>query len=289
MTQYQVQKPVLFIVYNRPDLTAQVFEKIAQARPTRLFLAADGPKPLVPSDEVACAACREIVSRVDWPCQVEINFAEANLGLQRRVSSALDWVFTRVDDAIILEDDCLPSPSFFRFCDELLERYAPDERIMAVSGNNFQAGTQRGRHDYYFSRYNHLWGWATWRRAWALFDYHLQHWPEVRDSGQLAAMLEDPREFSSWTEIFNRSHQGLVNSWGYRWTYSCWVNSGLSILPQVNLVSNIGFGEHATHTKDPSSHLAGLPAGKLGFPLRHPPCVLRHVEADAYTFQTIFS
>jgi hypothetical protein len=165
MIQWHVNTPIAFFIFNRPDTTARVFEAIRQAQPSKLLVVADGPRSTRPGEAEKCAATRAIIDQVDWECEVLTNYSDVNLGCRHRVSSGLDWVFEQVEEAIILEDDCLPHPTFFRFCEELLEWYRHDHRIVAISGDNFQNGHQSGEFSYYFSRYVHIWGWATWRRG----------------------------------------------------------------------------------------------------------------------------
>ena len=186
-----LRAPVVFIVFNRLDHAAKTFAAIRAQRPRRLFIVADGPRAEHPSDVERCAAVRAVVDQVDWPCDVRRNYAEINLGLKRRVSSGLEWVFDQVDRAIILEDDCLPHSDFFFFCDELLQRYADDHRVWVITGNNFQNGRKRGDAAYYFSKYSHCWGWATWRRAWKHYDGHIPFWPEWQLSKRWATMNPD--------------------------------------------------------------------------------------------------
>jgi len=193
-----------------------------------------------------------------------------------------------VPEAIILEDDCLPHPSFFRFCEEMLGRYRHDTRVMAISGDNFQFGQKRGAYSYYFSRYNHVWGWASWRRAWQHYDVNMRAWPAIREGGWLAGVLDDARQHDYWTNIFERVHGGLIDTWDYQWTFACWIQNGLTVLPQTNLISNIGFGVDATHTQS-ASVFAELPVHEMGFPLEHPPYMLRDAAADAFTNKNNFS
>lgn len=287
MSDFQLTTPVAFIIFNRPDTTARVFEAIRQAEPPLLLVVADGPRPDHPGDVEKCAAARSVVDQVDWACEVLTNFAETNMGCKHRVSSGLDWVFDTVEEAIVLEDDCLPHPTFFRFCDELLEKYQDDERIMAVSGDNFQFGRRRTEYSYYFSRYNHCWGWATWRRAWRYYDRDMQLWPEIRDAGWLEDVLSDPSSVRYWTRIFQSVYEGHIDTWAYQWTFACWVQSGLTILPNVNLVSNIGFGADASHTKG-DSRFANMAVRPMSFPLRHPAFVLRDAQADEFTERNHF-
>ncbi len=284
-----METPVIFLIFNRPDTTARVFAEIAKARPRRLLVVADGPRPHRPDDVEKCAAARAVIERVDWPCEVMTNFADTNMGLKDRVASGLTWGFEQVEEAIVLEDDCVPHPTFFRFCEELLNRYCDDERIMAITGNNFQFGRRRTPYSYYFSRYNHCWGWASWRRAWQHYDHGMCLWPEIRDGDWLYDILQDRSAIRYWRRIFQRTYDNEINSWAYRWTFACWVQSGLTITPDINLVSNIGFRADAAHTVDRWNPRANLPATPMEFPLRHPPFVVRHVEADRYIQKTAFS
>jgi hypothetical protein len=278
---------VLFLVFNRPDLTRQVFARIRQARPAQLFIAADGPRFDRPGEETLCRQTRAVVEEIDWDCEIHTLFREQNLGCKHAVSSAITWFFGYVKEGIILEDDCLPDPTFFPFCAELLERYRSDGSIMAISGDNFQQGRRRTPCSYYFSQYNHIWGWATWRRAWKYYDGDMEHWPSLRDTSWLQDILGDERVARYWHCIFDRAYAGEINSWDYPWTYSCWAQNGLTILPEVNLVSNIGFDERATHTRAASPDVADLPTLAMEFPLCHPPLVVRHWEADLFTFEAV--
>ncbi len=282
----QLDVPVVLFLFRRPALTARVFAAIAQARPRRLFLVADGPRPDHPAEAAACAAARAVVQRVDWPCTVTHDYAETNLGLPARFETALAAVFAAVDQAIILEDDCLPSASFFRFCAELLARYADDPRVMAISGDRFTPSGVAA--SYAFSRYPHCFGWATWRRAWQFYDAAMLDWPRLRATPWLNAMFRDRRAARHWRGTFDAVYARQIDSWAYRWTYSCWRHGGLTALPAVNLVQNIGFGDDSTHTHNPDSPIANLPAGELAFPLRHPPAVVPDERSDARTQRLLF-
>ncbi len=282
------QTPIAYIVFNRPQHTAQTFAVLREQCPSQLFIIADGPRPGHPTDAERCAAVRAIVEQIDWPCEVHRNYAESNLGLKRRVSSGLDWVFGQVERAIVLEDDCVAHPDFFSFCDALLERYAEDERVAVVTGNNFQNGHRRGEASYYFSKYNHCWGWATWGRAWRHYQGDLPFWPEWRASEAWVRQTPDKVERAYWQRIFDCARAGQIDSWAYPWTACVWYHGGLTVTPNVNLVSNIGFGEDATHTTSATSALAGLPAHPLGDELRHPAQVERDQAADRYAFDHTF-
>jgi len=275
-----ITTPVALLIFNRPDTTARVFGAIRNARPPILLVVADGPRAGNPDDARMCAAARALIENIDWPCRVLKNFSDVNLGCRQRVSSGLDWVFSMVEEAIILEDDCLPHPTFFHYCDELLARYRDDTRIMHISGNNFRINRSHNPYSYYFSRYNHIWGWASWRRAWKFYDVTMKLWPEIRNDKRLFDVFSDRASTRFWSSMFDRAYRGEINTWDFQWTFACWVQSGSSILPAKTLVSNIGFDSGATHTKSSSGRLATLDLEEMPFPLAHPQYVIRDAQAD---------
>jgi hypothetical protein len=271
----QLETPVAMIVFRRPDVTRRVFATVAAARPKQLFLIADGPRADRPEEAARCEEVREIVTAVDWPCQVETNFAERNMGLRLRVVSGLNWVFSQVEDAIILEDDCLPDPSFFPFCSELLERHRDHQQIGLIGGFNPLEENFSLSFSYYYSLPISLsiWGWATWRRAWREYDDGMQSWPAVKEAGLLNLLFPDKKVVAYWSRVFEGAYGGAgPSSWAYHWIYTCWMRNWLSIVPRRNLVRNIGFGPEATHTKGADLGYA-LPAGAISFPLQHPPAI----------------
>ncbi len=279
---------VLFIIFNRPDTTKQVFDAIRQAGPLKLFIAADGPRKDRPGEAEKCADARDIATAVDWECAVETLFQNDNLGCKIAVSNAITWFFENVKEGIILEDDCLPTPTFFRFCQELLYCYRHDQRIGMISGDNFQSGNYRNDDSYYFSKYVHIWGWASWRDRWdRSYDVNMTKWPRIRDEGWLADMVGDPSEAGYWQTIFERVHRDEINTWDYQWIFANWLEGWLSITPTVNLVSNIGFGENATHTKLRSA-FSGMKTDEISFPLKHPLFMVRNATADFYTSRMMF-
>jgi hypothetical protein len=276
--------PVLLLLYNRPDTSKVVLDAIRKARPDRLFVAADGPSVNREQDHRRCAEARALVESIDWDCDVKTLFRDENLGCQKAISSAISWFFEQVEEGIILEDDCLPSQSFFRFCGELLERYRYHDDVMVISGDNFQDGRSVTDNSYYFSRYPHGWGWATWRRAWQKYDAELQDWPSYRESDAFLKIGADSPAFKAyWSRNFERALSGEVDSWAYIWTFSCWVHMGLTAIPNRNLVKNIGFGPDATHTKGANTKINAMVAEEIDFPLRHPPEIARHAGADRYS------
>lgn len=285
MAEGRCRTPVVLLVFQRPDVTRRVLEAMRAARPRTLLVVADGPRN--EAERARCAETRAVVDEVDWPCEVLRDYADANLGCRRRVSSGITWALSIVEEAIVLEDDCVPHPSFFPFCDAMLERYRADERVAMVSGDNFQDGIARGDGSYYFSRYSHVWGWATWRRAWRRYDLALDRWPAFRDGGGLARAFEDPYERAYWRAIFDRLRdEGRPDTWDYQWAFTNFSDGALSVLPGVNLVTNVGFGADATHTTS-DSRFAAMPALALD-ELRHPSRVAPDAEADAYTFEHVY-
>ena len=279
--------PVLLVIYRRPAATRRVFEAIAAAQPRRLFIAADGPATA--SDRAACDETRAVVRRIDWECEVSHDFSEHNLGLNRRMVSAIDLVFREFDSAIVLEDDCLPHSDFFGFCASMLERYRQDSRVMHVSGECYRA-KRTSEDSYFFSKYPLAWGWATWRRAWSLFDAKMASWPQFRTEREAHNLFDSEDERQYWTSTFDWLYReesaGRMVSWDYVWYYACMTN-GLSIHPAVNLVSNIGSGPLASHTHD-LGDLSNRPTESLEGLTRHPASVVRDRQADLDTFDRRF-
>ena len=281
MSEFQLTTPVALIIFNRPDTAARVFNEIAKAKPPKLLVVADGPRHHRVGEAERCRQTRAIIEQVDWPCEVLTNFADTNMGCKMRVSSGIDWIFEMVEEAIILEDDCLPEPTFFRFCQEMLSRYRDDERVSMVSGGNLQFGRQRGSASYYFSRYTHIWGWASWRRAWKHYDRDLTLWPKYRDEGWLESSFSSKGEQAYWRNSFEAVHNGSLDTWDCSWTFTCLLKGMLQVAPNVNLISNIGFGPEATHTQVVGIH-ANMATEPMIFPLIHPDAVLQDRKGDQF-------
>ena len=280
--------PVLLIAWRRPNTLRQVIDAIRPVAPSRVFVACDGPNPIRLGEDEKVAATRAVIdSEIDWPCQLERLYSDMNQGCRIGVSRAITWFFDQVDEGIILEDDCVPHPDFFHYCTTLLERYRYDSRVWCISGDNFQDGQWRGDGSYYFSRYNHCWGWASWRRCWQYYDSALSQWPALRDAGFLKTIFSNSAEYKYWSRIWQRLLiYNQPDTWDYQWTFTCMMNGGLTALPNLNLVRNIGFGEDATHTivneKVPDT------SGRID-PNIIPSFVLRDHSADSYTFKNIYS
>lgn len=284
-----VETAVLLLLFNRPEPTRRVFDVIRAVRPTRLYVAADGPRTSHPEDPERCDEVRRVATSVDWPCEVRTLFRTTNLGLRAAVTEALDWFFRHETAGVILEDDCLPDPTFFRFCSELLDRYADDERVMVISGDDYHPPDWPRECSYSFTRYPFIWGWATWRRAWRHNDPSMTDWPERRRSSWLLELGDGHRDFAAyWTDRFDDVASDLVDSWAYVWMYSCWVRGGLSIMPTTNLVQNIGYGQQATHTTVDDWRAAHL-AAPMAFPLRHPGPVERDPRLDRWADRHVYN
>lgn len=285
-TPAPLRTAVLLVLFNRPAATRTVFEAIRRARPPRLYLAADGPRPGHPDDEANCREARAVAGAVDWPCQVTTSFREHNLGCGRGPAEAYEWFFSREEEGIVLEDDCVPDPGFFPFCQELLEKYRHDPRVMHITGTNFLGSRHRTPYSYYFSVHPHEWGWASWRRAWQLYDFHLERFPEVARTGAFRSRYSGPLEYAYRMRKFRDTYgRPDVSWWDYQWNFALHLHGGLAVVPAVNLVRNIGFGPGATHTvsaRDARGENVALP---MPFPLRHPPAVVQDRAADRRYFR----
>ena len=286
-----MQSAVVIIIFSRPDTTARVFAAIRQARPARLFIIADAPRQNKPEEAEQCAAARAITENIDWPCEVTRDYAVANMGCRQRIFSGLSAVFQVVDRAIILEDDCLPDPTFFGFCDELLDRYADDSRVTTISGDNFanSRGGVHGPASYHFTRYTHIWGWATWARAWNGFDPKMPWWQGRRELLSMWRCFGALSPAMGWYNAARHVRKGKLSSWAIPWMLTQWKNGALAICPEQNLVTNIGFGAAATHTVGEQNRFSNIPAETMGFPLVHPDTVAPNQAAQHWTEQEVFS
>ena len=270
----QLQTPIALIVFNRPSQTARVFARIAEVKPRRLLLIADGPRPQRPGEDLLCDEVRRIVTQIDWPCQLETNFADRNMGCRNRVVSGLNWVFELVEEAIILEDDILPDLSFFQFCEEMLARFRHDSRVSTVRGFNVVPDNLPIDYSYFFSHVTHIWGWATWRRSWSRYDQHVKRRPEIKASGVLREVFDQQGEVDFWTRLFDEMHDGTgPDTWDHQWAYTNFIENSVSVVPRVNLIENIGWGPDATHTVNPTAKPDVKPHS-LVFPLLHPPSLI---------------
>jgi hypothetical protein len=272
-----LEKPVLLLIYRRPDTTRKVLDAVRAAKPRRLFVSASGPQD--EADRALVEETRAVIDEVDWDCEVHRKLWQDNQGCRINVARGITWAFDCEPEMIILEDDCVPTPAFFRFCSELLDRYRDDTRVMSISGTNFLFDRDVTPYSYFWSRYPNIWGWATWRRAWRLYDRDLALWAETTANGQLHDMFDEAPARAYWRGVMDFVADGSLDAWDYVWFASLWLHGGLAAQPTRNLVRNIGFDARATHTKK-ETKLSRLSVEELDFPLEHPPSLMRNREAD---------
>ena len=274
--------PILFLVFNRPNETKAVFNTLKIMKPKFLYVACDGPRDNVASDTENVAKTKEILDEIDWDCELKTLYREVNLGCKRAVNEGISWFFQNVEEGIILEDDCVPCSTFFDYCSELLEIYRDDRRIMHISGLNFVSGPVElppSIESYHFSKYAAVWGWATWRRAWDLYDSDILNWPKIKEKGLHFNFCFNKTEMMLWEAKFDTVYSQEIDTWDYQWSYCIFTNNGLCITPNTNLITNIGFNDNATHTlvRDNRSHLA---KGSVAFPLIHPLNIMPDYNSD---------
>jgi ADP-heptose:LPS heptosyltransferase len=279
--------PILFIIFNRPDVTGLVFDEIKKVQPKQLFIAADGPRVNRPSDLELCHETRSIINQIDWPCEVKTLFREQNLGCGKAVSSAISWFFSEVEEGIILEDDCLPHPTFFNYCQDLLEHYRHDSKVMHIGGVNFQNGNKRGEASYYFSAVSHVWGWASWRRAWNLYNFNVSDFYTFVREEKIYDYFPNQKLGLHWLQNFKSMYYHVIDTWDHQWSYSIMNNGGVSIIPNTNLISNIGFREDATHTSSSNSVYANVKTSAIQFPLKYEDKIELNRDADFYFFSEL--
>lgn len=273
--------PILFLIFNRPDVTARVFQRIREARPSALYIAADGPREQRSGELDVCLATRRVVEEaVDWPCELHKRYLDTNAGCRVAVSSAISWFFENEESGIVLEDDCLPTPTFFPFCSILLEKYRLDQRVMQVCGTNV-GNYLEGDSSYFYSRLSPIWGWASWRRAWQLYDLNMATWKHCVESDALSDACWTRAERAWRKSLFERVASNRLDTWDYQWSYAKLMHSGLGIIPRANLVSNIGYGSEATHTIAYDRTRAELPVASMKFPLVSPAFVVPSRQFDA--------
>ena len=284
-----MKTPVALLIFKRPETTEKVFEAIRQAKPPKLLVVADGPRVDKPGEAEQCAAARAIIDRVDWDCEVLKNYSDVNLGCGLRPATGITWVFEQVEEAIIFEDDCLPHPTFFQFCEELLSKYQDDERVMAIAGTSLVGEWRSPLQSYYFSQFGGNWGWASWRRAWKFFDYNIKLFPQLLEAQFLENYLREPKYYLYWKKLFQEIYESPDRScWDYQWLLACWMQNGLRICPEVNLITNIGFGANATHTFS-DNPLANVQTKEINLPLKHPQFMIQDFQADHLIQEKFFN
>lgn len=284
-----LETPIVFVVFNRPETTKQVFEKIKLVQPRKLYLIADAPRDHNNDDKVRCKQTRAIVENIDWDCEVNKIYATSNLGCGLNISEGITKVFEKEEMAIILEDDCVPTNSFFSYCEELLIRYKDDTRIMHIGGTNWHPEIKpRNQESYFFSKDAHIWGWATWKRAWKLFDYEMKDYPLFVEKGyykDIIPIKQEQKYFKTrWDSFYKTNYKTKSRSnWDYQWYYTVLKNNGLCIWPSSNLVSNIG--DIGTHSNNSSQHLFFKNIDEKYRIIKHPKFILRSTYLDNYHFK----
>lgn len=288
MTEQHFTVPVLFLIFNRPQTTEKVFQRIREIRPKYLYVSADGPRVNKEHEKELCESTRKLIEKVDWECEVKTHFSDINLGCKIGVSSGINWFFEHVEEGIILEDDCLPDLSFFSFCEVMLKKYRHNDKIMHIGGTNFQDGIHRGSGSYYFSNINHVWGWATWQRAWRKYDITISSYHDLLQQNYFKQVFSYSLIEKFWKKKFELAYTNRIDTWDIQWQYAMSVHNGLAIIPNKNLVSNIGFHDSATHTVDKFNTLSNIPSFTLNN-IIDPSEIRPDLMADVYAFRKYFS
>jgi hypothetical protein len=280
MIAFNLTTPVVFIIFNKIEATEKVFEVLKRVRPSKLFIIADGPRKEIPEEDFICAQVRKITEEINWECEVFRNYADENLGLRKRIMTGLHWVFQNVMEAIIIEDDCLPDDSFFKFCQDMLKKYEHNEKVLTISGNKILSDIKPEK-SYYFSRFAHIWGWATWKRTWENFVNQSIDLTEDKIKNILENNLNSKSAVRYWQTLIGESRSGIIDAWSLKLQLMQFMKSGLTVIPSKNLVVNLGFGtEQATNTKGSGGLYRKMKLETISFPLSHPELVEQNLEAD---------
>jgi hypothetical protein len=279
MTEFDT--PVLFLIFNRPNTTLSVFEVIRAVRPKQLYVAADGPRADKPGETELCEKTREVISKIDWDCEVKTLFRTHNLGCKVAIKSAIDWFFEQVDEGIILEDDCLPAKSFFKFCELMLEKFRDNEKVMLISGTNYLFDKIKSKELFYFSNIIAIWGWACWKRAWNLMDLDIKEINKKLIAERYNFIPYQLYMNNMLTEVF----ENRVDTWDIQWSYSILRNSGIAVVPYINQISNIG--DDGTHTLEEPSMFINMPRAEIDFNAKVPSSVEINFKADKVSMKNI--
>ena len=286
----QLSTPVVFVMFNRPNTTRVVFDAISQSQPKKLYIVSDGPRIGRPGEQYLVEQCREIVSGADWPCEVYTRYSDTNLGCKENIVRGLDWVFDQEDEAIILEDDCVPTSEFFGFCQEMLELYRNNPSVGTISGSNpEEISSLTTNFSYWFSRYPKVWGWATWKRAWDKYEVDLSRFSRLDRRVLVSEKVSSLEARKYWESKFDSVASGRVDTWDYQLAFMHFKHSFVSVIPSVNLISNIGFGPDATHTVSQPADSLHITTGKLKSPLHGPSSAQPFEEYDELVVRNRFS
>ncbi len=286
MTQTQV--PILLIVFNRPDHTLKVINRLREVQPSQLFVAADGPRKGKNEEDKVQQVRSLIEKKIDWDCDLKTRFLEDNLGCGLGPATAISWFFESVESGIILEDDCLPNVSFFPFCEELLEKYKNDTRVMEIRSTYHLGMEPNNDLSYSFTRVSGTWGWGTWKRAWDLFDYEMTDFPAFKKSNLINSVFNNPEYIQHMMDKLESGYTKSIDGvWDCQWQFSLIRNMGLTIIPHQNLVKNIGFDEEATHCFDEHPLYSKMNFDEMSFPLKHPKFIVADLESDITFFNLL--
>jgi len=277
--------PILILVYNRPDFLKRLIFILKKIKPIKIYIKGDGPRKY--DDKEKCIAVKKVLKNINWNCKVITNFNKKNMGCRTSVSDGINWFFSKEEMGVILEDDCLPNNSFFKYCEILLKKFYNNKNISVISGSNFQEKIW-GNNDYYFSKYNHCWGWACWRRSWKFYDDKMSFWSQWKKTKKWKLFNKSLIERWYWEKIFNQVFKRKIDSWAYVWTACVWKNNGLTITPNVNLIENVGFDKRATHTVNLRKDYKYRSSKELAWPIKHPKLIKVNNQADSFTFSNHF-
>lgn len=283
-----INTAIAIFCFNRPSQTKKVFNQIKKIKPNKIFLIMDGPRKKNKLDKINCNKVKKIITSINWNCKVYKNFNKSNEGLKKRFITGLTWVFSKVDKAIILEDDCLPSNDFFYFCDQLLKYYQNSKKVKFITGNCFQKKNMKIKETYYFSKYSHIWGWAAWRSTWKLYNDNEKYWKKYLNSKKFQKVCEDQNERKYWSNMFENIQNGKLKSWAFYMLLSLWKNNLLTATPSINLVENVGFNAFGTNTKKLNIN-SKLSDNYIDRPIKHPKKIMLNKEADKFVFKNIYS
>jgi hypothetical protein len=291
MSKNNFDTPILIIFWRRSTSLKIVLDSLRVIAPVQIFLASDGPREGNSLEAEQVAQARLLAEQtIDWPCEITKRYSDSNQGCKYGPANAITWFFSHVEEGIILEDDCLPHPSFFGYCENLLERYSDDQRIWHISGNNFLGDESPSDYSYFFSKFTFIWGWASWRRCWNQYDPEMQSWPLMKNGHLLKEVFASEEEWNYWSKRWDEvSIDHSVTAWAYQWMYACILNGGLAILPKSNLVENIGFGEGGVHTLNQDSPMANIPTQDIGQEIKHPSYILQDRQADHKLFSRVYA
>lgn len=274
-----VSPPVLLLTFNRPEHVRRMLTILKSIGVSSLYISCDGPRPDETSDKERIALIRKLVNAIDWDVSVKTNFSDINNGCKIGVYQGISWFFGHEEQGIILEDDCEPNAYFFQYCQELLIKYKDDKKVMSLSGTNLLQ-RQWNEDSYVFSSFPFCWGWATWRRAWQLCDIEMKQWPNYKNTDNLNKYFANKNTVAYWTKLFDKTYHGQIDTWDYQWAFACFQHHGLAIIPNHNLITNVGFDNDATHTKFAHLRYSSVPTQSLRFPLKHPKLVEKNQIVD---------